>query len=514
MKASDDLFFLIKSLNKSEKGYFKKASSMHIMGKKNRYMVLFDAIDKQEQYDEAEIKAKYRNEPFVKQLHPFKNYLYNSILWTLELYHQRTSLSLIQRNIRQIEILRSKGLFDQSLKIIAKSKKTACDRGFYLEAIAILKLEIIIVASSTIISDRESRVEDINKELHLLNSMHMNRQEYSYLITKINMLGIKEGDFNSPELRKKVNQIFSNPLLKDEKKALTTSSKLFFNICHFMLYKYSFDDKRALRYGNRCLGLLEQYSVLALELPAVYTSLLSDLAQIYLRNSLYAETFVAIEKLRSLKSVFRDKLTLRIISLSSACFELIYYTQTGKFTEGIGCIKMVEEDLALYTPQSAKHYTILLKYFMSCLYFGTKDFRNANKKIAEVINDQSHNVQINIQCYSRILRIVIFFEMKDEDALYSQILSTYRFLLKKGRLNKFETLVVDFFKKNRKQTKNKGEIILAFKKLKRSIDAIMDLPSERETKTYFNFSAWLESKIEDRPFGEIIRERAEKVKAQ
>ena len=251
MKISNDLFSLIKSLNKNEKGYFKKASSMHVMGKKNTYMILFDAIDKQETYDEAEIKQQFKNEPFVRQLHPFKNYLYNSILWSLELYHQRTALSQIQRHIRQIEILRSKGLFDQSLIIIKKAKKIAHDHGYFLEAISIAKLEIVIVASSPFISNRDKRVDEINDEICVLDKMHMNRQQYSYLLAKINMLQVKEGDFSSGKLRKRALHIFQDPLLQNKKNAVTIWGELFFHVCHFLFHKNCFDDRSSLQYGKK-----------------------------------------------------------------------------------------------------------------------------------------------------------------------------------------------------------------------------------------------------------------------
>ncbi len=56
MKPSNDLFRLIKSLNKNEKGYFKKFVQLHSLGKNADYLLLFDEIDKQpDEYDEAKI---------------------------------------------------------------------------------------------------------------------------------------------------------------------------------------------------------------------------------------------------------------------------------------------------------------------------------------------------------------------------------------------------------------------------------------------------------------------------
>lgn len=66
MRPSTELFNLIKSLSKSEKRYFKLTSSLQ-SGEKN-YMRLFDAIEAQDEYDEAAIKGKFEGETFVKHL--------------------------------------------------------------------------------------------------------------------------------------------------------------------------------------------------------------------------------------------------------------------------------------------------------------------------------------------------------------------------------------------------------------------------------------------------------------
>ncbi len=66
------LFQLIKSLSITEKGYVKKYRA------KNRtnpsYLQLFAAIDKQENYDEDQIKNIFKDESFIKQLSVAKNY--------------------------------------------------------------------------------------------------------------------------------------------------------------------------------------------------------------------------------------------------------------------------------------------------------------------------------------------------------------------------------------------------------------------------------------------------------
>ena len=111
MAQNDNLFKLIKSLSKTEKRHFKLFASLK-SGDTN-YIKLFDVINKQEVYNEQQIKDLFGNETFVKQLHVTKNLLAKLILKSLRNYYSNISveaeLNIILRNI---EILFKKELYD------------------------------------------------------------------------------------------------------------------------------------------------------------------------------------------------------------------------------------------------------------------------------------------------------------------------------------------------------------------------------------------------------------------
>ena len=115
MKPSNELFDLIKSLSKSEKRFFKLQSSLQ-SGDKN-YVRLFDCIDRMEEYDEEQIKKLFKGEKFIKHLPSEKNHLYKLILKSLRSYYSDTSVSsMLKQEIKNIEILYNKALFDECNK--------------------------------------------------------------------------------------------------------------------------------------------------------------------------------------------------------------------------------------------------------------------------------------------------------------------------------------------------------------------------------------------------------------
>ncbi len=114
MKPSNQLFDLIKSLTKSEKRFFKLQSALQ-SGDKN-YVRLFDLIDKMNEYDEENVKKTFKGEKFIKHLPSEKNHLYKLILKALRSYYGETSVSsMLKQEIKNIEILYNKALFEETV---------------------------------------------------------------------------------------------------------------------------------------------------------------------------------------------------------------------------------------------------------------------------------------------------------------------------------------------------------------------------------------------------------------
>ena len=86
-------------LSISEKGYFKRFTSNHIIGEKNDYIRLFEVINEQthpnsigEGYNEDIIKKQFSGKSFIKRLPAVKGYLYDQILSSMDRYHSNRSI--------------------------------------------------------------------------------------------------------------------------------------------------------------------------------------------------------------------------------------------------------------------------------------------------------------------------------------------------------------------------------------------------------------------------------------
>ena len=126
MKPGTELFDLIRSLTKSEKRFFKLHSTLQ-SGTKN-YMRLFEAIDRQKNYDEDELRRVFAGETFIRHLPSEKNHLYKLVLKALRAFHAEATVSgTLKIAIKNIEILYDKALYAEASRTLRRAKRIAKD---------------------------------------------------------------------------------------------------------------------------------------------------------------------------------------------------------------------------------------------------------------------------------------------------------------------------------------------------------------------------------------------------
>ncbi|HEU4633768.1 MAG TPA: hypothetical protein VFS22_07285, partial [Flavisolibacter sp.] len=124
-RPADILFQLIRSLEKAEKRHFKLYIKRSSSNENLKIIQLFDAIDKQHEYDE---KALLKKLPAIQktQLSNLKAHLYKQILASLRLLKSADSIDLqLNEQFDYAHILYKKGLFLQSLRLLERTKEIA-----------------------------------------------------------------------------------------------------------------------------------------------------------------------------------------------------------------------------------------------------------------------------------------------------------------------------------------------------------------------------------------------------
>ena len=109
-------------------------------------------------------------------------------------------------------------------------------------------------------------------------------------------------------------------------------------------------------------------------------------------------------------------------------------------------------------------------------------------------------------CFSRVLNVVAHYDAGLDYEIAKQLKKTYNFLLKMDELQSVQKELIRFL---RSLTDiYPSDLKQAFRKLHESLKNFENDPYEKRSFLYLDILSWLESKIENRSIGEIIREKA------
>lgn len=508
MKASDDLFELIRSLDQTEKRYFKLFAAMNAKktGDENNYVRLFDFIDKQASnqanYNEEAVKEFFKGEKFIVQLHVLKGYLYNVILKSLRMYNsERTKVNELHGLLRDADILFHKSLFEQCKKLIAKAKKIAISHEKYTQLLEIIDMEKAIARAESYTKRTEEDLDNIYFEVNDAAEKIRNINDFWRLSTKSFFLRKKYGNIRDGEELKKFNELMKNPLLKSEDRATTYFSKNFYFNIKGLFYLTDGDYDNLLANSLMLVEYLEANPMLMRSNN--YLAALNNLLIVQMETKKYDDAIVTIKKIRGIEPESKAmSAQMFIISYDN---EVNLYILTGKFDKGIELVKEIENGLKEFAGRIDQESEILFYYNIAYLYFGAGQFTKSLEWINKILNRKELKLREDIQIYSRILNLFVHYELGNYDLVEYEIKSTRRYLDSHNHLNEAEKAILSFLNKLINHDTGKDELYndLKFKLTKRSKDM-----KSNKIMDYFDLIAWLDSKLKGKDFMEIVREKA------
>lgn len=514
MRPSDNLFDLIQSLNPSEKRHFKLYAQRHIVGEENNYLKLFDAIDKQKEYDEAALKKKFSKEKFVQQIHVAKNYLYTLILKALNEYHTVDSANIQLRELlNSAEILFGKGLYKQAQKTLTKLKEKAYryERQIYVLEAIVLENKIAFA-----LQDMDVAKAVLNKgakeEEQLLNDYKSARQ-YKYLSDKLKIFTKTKGTVRGDEDMLELESIINHRLLNDETAAISYNTKYSFLYVYSNYFSAKEDYKNAYSYCDKLVDLIEAHPEQITKNPQSYLLALNHLLVILKELRRFEEFETVLKKLKSVQSKTLH-FQARAFSYSFIHeWNLLFYT--GNYRQCIALIPFLEEGLQKFENLITSDIKLLFYFDVFYGYFVLGDYPKAIKWLNRILNDRRTGIRQDIRNFGMLVNIILHYEMKDYDLVEYLMRSAQRLLEKDKETHKFELLVIAYIKRLIKTdvTAEKRKLFiqlrnkLLFANLENYLIAFSRGTSEKIILNSFDILAWLESKIEGRPFSEVLTEK-------
>ena len=501
MKKSDDLFQLIKSLSRNERRYFRLFSQLQKGDKE--YLNLFVALDKLKEYDEKKFKEKNREKAFVKNLAWRKHHLHNLILKSLESYHDSFDTevySLLHRN----EVLYEKGLYKQCRKILNKAKAIAQKYEMFHIIFEILNWEDVIASKLFEVDTQLNVIQESKDNIVILSNL----TDYKNILMEIYNLHHVIGVFRKPEEKKKLNHIITSKLWKSDSEAMTFKAKRHFYYSHFLYCFMNGDFKSGFEYTKKCVdSFLTQPEQIAYNSHFYITA---TNAFLYCCTVLkkHEEMFEAILKLNENKKHF-TKRSERAAATLLSYHELGYYMMTGKIQKGLEAAKRIEMEMLEFDDimSSLEKFSIYMN--LAFLYFMAGKYKETIAWLYKIIGAGGLKARADFDSMVRIFYIIAQYEKGSSAQFMKSLLrSTYRFLIKREQMYKYEKIILDFIRKKLIRMNSGDDLVELLKGLREQLLAIQKDPFEGRPLEYFDLISWINSKIENRPFAEVLMEKS------
>ncbi|MGZ3882953.1 MAG: hypothetical protein ACXVP0_04100 [Bacteroidia bacterium] len=508
MKPSNLLFDIIKSLSPDEIKFFQKASSLQ-QGEKN-YIRLFSFIASLDEYDEEAVKEKFKNETFIRHLPSEKNQLLHHILRSLRHFRIEHSVaSQIYEQIKDIQLLFNKSLYKQSRKVLNHAKEQAYKYELFYYVLEIIDLEKVLIDMEAHFGEITNITIDklIQEEIDIFKKIELHTH-YEKLLSQLNKLSTRllfvrtKADVNA------IEKILEDKLLNDP--GIINSQKAMITAMHVKGLGYRLLNRNDEMFDafQSVVYLMENNPSIISEMPKSYVLAHGYIIRYYAIKRLYTDGFKTIDKLKSLWLNPEFKSTDLQIAIFSSSYinEMLLYAYIGQHDKAKNVIPVVIKGLEKYETKINEEELLRIYQVITMVYFGIGEYSKALHWINKIINSNYAELRQDIIRISKLINLIIHFELGNEDLLPYIYKSTQRFVASLDNRYRFETLFLDYFKKI-SLSKREGKQVNTYISFKEEMQKVFEDPYEKNALEYFNFYAWLDSKIHNISFSDAIKIR-------
>lgn len=498
---SGKLYNLVKSLSGTEKRYFKVYVNSQ-GNKENKYFQLFDAIDKQEEFDDEALKeAVYGNESIQSRKYSeLKAYLYDLILKSLQSYDEKSSVGHRLKNMMQgIRVLFRRSLFDDCKGHLGKAKKLAYRYEQFNTVLEILDWEKRIAYAEADIDFLDKELGRIAEEEERVLGQLQVISEYRNIFFRLLVSLRKHTVVKREEQKRMLSEIMKSSLIKDPEKANSHTARVIYYRVHSIYHFANSDQQGFYRKNQELITLMESEPHLLQEDVSEYISALSNLIRSCGEMGRLEEMEDNLEKLyrvepRSLddelkvhRQYYQAKLSLCMLK--------------GAFGEGVRILNRHLKERKRFEQSLFESHTFYYIYFY--ITFGAGEYGRALDFLNQWLSLPSTVERQDLQSLSRILNLMVHYELGNFELLESLIRSTYRFLKKRDELDDMERKTISLIKKL-VEAPSKKMLKEDFNRFKEQFEGLSQQAGT--PRLYANaVVAWFESKIEGRGFSEILQ---------
>ena len=508
-QSNDVLYSLIKKMSKAEKRRFKLVSSTKGAKEEKLFVQLFDVLEDMKTFDESLIFKKI---PKLKksQLSNIKAHLLKHLMSNLRHLYRSSKIDIEIRDLTDnARVYYSKGMYKAALQVLDKAKKIAEEHEMntaYFNGVEFEKK----IESQHITGSMYPKAEKLSSEVeHSLQHVNHNNQ-LSNLALRLYGNYLKHGHVKTlteaEELRLEFLKRLSNVVFDE----LDFYGKLYFLQAHCWFTYTVQDFANYFRYARRWVEHYQDKPLMIEKETAMFLKGYHNLLNAYFTHNKYDKFIDAYKEFLNLTDRHRETFDLNCRQLVDN-FEWIHglnaYNLNAKFDEGAEHIDRLMERQSMSIENWNLHRKFTIYYKIACIYFGAKRYNDSIDYLNRINQKVYPQFRQDLQCFSRILSLIVHFDLGNLVLVKYQVKSVYRFLLKQEEIQGVQRAIFDFLKKI--PSMKEAELIPSFIRLEKQLKEIRENKYEQRAFLYLDIISWLQSKIQNRPIMDIMREKVE-----
>ncbi|OWY23387.1 hypothetical protein C7N43_03265 [Sphingobacteriales bacterium UPWRP_1] len=498
---SDKLHELVQNLSGGEMRYFRQfAARSHKSSEKN-YLHLFDEMVRLTAYDETTLVERLKKKGVNTQfLAADKNYLYRQIMKSLLVFYSESRAGLQTNSfIGQIEILYHKGLHEHCAKIIRQCKKLAKEKEQFSLLIDLLHWQ----RKTEGITYSQEQAENLFNEIDEMLKKLDNYNQFNRLYYQIMLFRKQYNKIRTEQDLQHLNTIMQHPLLVSDEQALSVTAKIRYYEIYSNYYFLLQDKEPEYRANVQIRSLLndDYLQNSPFDYLAYYSRALS------LQQHMEPEKFEAtLEHIKNLPNLLKAPTTgfYAMVFTYTARIEMNRAIQSKQFDAALELIEPQQKQLLKYNNFISDEYKLTACYHFAYIYLVHGNLVKALQYINKIINDFGETTRPDVYFYARIIQILLHYELKNYRLLPYLTRSVTELLQSRKKLFEPEKMVLKFFQKIYTVTSEK-ERLQEITNLKDYFTGkLAENSFEYKILDYFDFVAWLNSKINKTSFYQSI----------
>ena len=440
------------------------------------------------------------------QLSNLKANLYKQLLSSLRTQERKSNpIITLREQLDFAMVLYNKGMYKASLNMLEKAKKIAVSKQLNTHLYLLLEVERKIESQHITGSTSPKATQLINETNNTLN--HIEREnDLSNLSLFLYGTYLKDGFVKTKEELDQITKVFEERLPKNEVSRLGFKEKQSLYKSYVWYYNMIQDFANNYKFAKKWLDLYDEYpEMISTQTPNYLKAYHNVLAALFMTNR--QDKFdPAYQSFCQFEKKHNTNLTQNEFSLFQL-FKYIHglnsYFISGDYHLSKEFTKELVSALNTNPYNWDDHRILVLYYKIGCIYFGQNDLDQSAHFLNRITNDVLPEFRQDIQCYARILNLIVHFDQGNELLVSYQIKSVYRFLLKRNQLQK---VLQEIFKFLRRTPQIKEENLKTeFKILRSKLNELKEDPFERRPFLYLDIISWLDSKILNITMQEAIK---------